>query len=87
MRDGVYVTEKVVDVSGKYSHELLEIKNKLTQLENGRVYELSKAPMDGYLANNIKQLEKMIAQLLNKIEHGKDSVEDQFSDAFRSKGE
>ena len=79
------MAEKIVNVTDKYSHELLEIKNKLSQLENGRVYEFSKAQMDGYLATNVKQLEKMIAKLLYKIEYGKDSVEDQFSEIFRSK--
>ncbi|WP_335871054.1 hypothetical protein [Bacillus sp. 2205SS5-2] len=81
------MAEKIVNVTDKYSHELLEIKNKLSQLENGRVYELSNAQMDGYLATNVKQLEKMIARLIYKIEHGEDSVEDRFSEIFGSQGE
>lgn len=35
--------EKKVDVTKKYSHELQDIKNKLNQLEQGRIYELSRA--------------------------------------------
>ncbi len=81
------MADKIVNITDKYSHELLEIKNKLNQLENGRVYELSNAQMDGYLATNVKQLEKMIAKLLYKIEYGKDSVEDQFSEIFGNRGE
>ncbi|MCM3118165.1 hypothetical protein M3610_23335 [Neobacillus sp. MER 74] len=78
------MAEKIVDVTGRYSHELLEIKNKLQQLEDRRVYELSKAQMDGYLATNVTQLKKMIAGLIHKIEYGKGSVEDQFGEIFGS---
>lgn len=81
------MAEKIVNVTDMYNHELLEIKNKLSQFENGRIYELSNAQMDGYLSTNVKQLEKMIAKLIYKIEYGKDSVEDQFSEIFGSQGE
>lgn len=57
------------EIPKRYSHELGEIANKLDQLENGRVYELSRATMDGYLATNIKQLRRMIAELLDKIQN------------------
>lgn len=80
------MAEKIVNVTDRYNHELLEIKNKLSQLENGRIYELSNAQMDGYLSTNVKQLEKMIAELIYEIEYGKDSVEDQFSEIFGSQG-
>ena len=80
------MAEKIVNVTDRYNHELLEIKNKLSQLENGRIYELSNAQMDGYLSTNVKQLEKMIAKLIYKIEYGKDSVDDQFSEIFGSQG-
>lgn len=80
------MAEKIVNVTDRYNHELLEIKNKLSQLENGRIYELSNAQMDVYLSTNVKQLEKMIAKLIYEIEYGKDSVEDQFSEIFGSQG-
>lgn len=48
--------EKKVDVVNKYEGELLQIKNKLNQLENGRIYELTNAKMDGTLATNIEKL-------------------------------
>ena len=57
------------EISKRYSHELSDIANKLTQLENGRIYELSSATMDGYLATNIGQLRKMFAELLDKIQN------------------
>ncbi|MBZ5752173.1 hypothetical protein [Metabacillus rhizolycopersici] len=76
------MTKKIVDVTDKYSHELQEIKNKLQRLENGRIYELTRVQMDGYLSTNVSQLKRMIASLIDKIEYGKDSVEDEFSEAF-----
>ena len=57
------------EISKRYSHELSDIANKLTQLENGRIYELTSATMDGYLATNIVQLRKMFAELLEKIQN------------------
>ena len=50
------MSEKKIDITQKYNREILEIKNKLNQLEQGRIYELSRAQMDGYLATNIGQL-------------------------------
>ncbi|MFT4413884.1 hypothetical protein ACLM5H_08500 [Fredinandcohnia humi] len=76
------MSEKIVDVTGKYSHEILEIKNKLQQLENKRIYEISNVQSDGYLSTNITQLKKMIAGLIYKIEYGKESVDEQFTEIF-----
>jgi len=56
------MSEKKVDITGKYSREIQNIKNKLQQLEDGRIYEKTGAQMDGYLATNIGQLRKMIAE-------------------------
>ena len=67
------------DLAKEYSHELSEIKNVLRQLESGRVYEISNATMDGYLANNIKKLEGKIADLLDKIQNGKDGDATRFA--------
>lgn len=66
--------EKKIDVIKKYEHEILNIKNKLNQLENGRVYEITNAKMDGYLAKNIEQLRDMLTDLLYKIEYGETSM-------------
>lgn len=61
-------------ISEEYSHELNDIGNKLDQLERGRIYELSGAQMDGYLSTNVSQLRKMINDLLNKIQTGKEGI-------------
>lgn len=66
-------------ISDCYSHELDEIGNKLDQLEHGRIYELSHAQMDGYLATNVAQLRKMIAELLKKIQYGEDGTAEELA--------
>lgn len=68
-----------IEITNKYSHEILDIANKLNQLEKGRIYELSGAQMDGYLSTNIKQLKEMITDLLIKIENGDDSIKDRLT--------
>lgn len=74
-----WTEEVIVDklgykISEEYSHELNDIGNKLDQLERGRIYELSGAQMDGYLSTNVSQLRKMINDLLNKIQTGKEGI-------------
>ena len=80
------MSEKKLDyeISKKYSHELQEIRNKLDQLEKGRIYELSGATMDGYLATNIDQLKKMIGELLSKIQAGEDGTAERLADIIGS---
>jgi hypothetical protein len=66
--------DKKIDVTGRYQQELLDIKNKLNQLENDRYYEKSGVKNDGYLATNIQALRRSIADLIYKIEYGEDSI-------------
>ena len=66
--------QEKLDITNKYSYELQEISNKLNQLRNKRIYEISNAKMDGFMATNIDQLEKMIAELIIKIEKGQEST-------------
>ncbi|MEK5499618.1 hypothetical protein [Bacillus sp. FSL M8-0168] len=68
----------------KYSHEIQDIANKLTQLENNRIYEITGAKMDGSLSTNIQQLTKMIAQLLRKIDNKAPSIDDELASLFLS---
>ena len=75
--------DKVVDVSDRYSAEILNIKNKLNQLEKGRIYEITGAKMDGYLSTNIEQLRESINDLLYKIEFNKESINERVSREFR----
>lgn len=76
------MTNKNIDITGKYTHEIQEIGNKLRQLKDCRVYEITNVKSDGYLANNIEQLKKMISNLIYKIEYGKESDNDLFSEAL-----
>ena len=89
------------DIKEKYGYELNEISNKLNQLEAGRVYENGGSKMDGSLATNIKQLRKMIGELLLKIkkknfkkirgklllkiQNGKDGTDDEIAKLFINK--
>ena len=38
--------DKKIDVRNKYSVELMNINNKLNQLEKGRIYDLTNAQTD-----------------------------------------
>lgn len=75
--------DKKVDVIKKYEHEILNIKNKLNQLEDGKVYEITNAKMDGYLAKNIEQLRDMLTDLLYKIEYGEESFGEELKREYR----
>lgn len=64
-------------------YELNEIDNKLKQIEEGRLYGYTNgSPMDGSLPKNVKQLRKMIAELLLKIQNGKDGTEEEIAKMF-----
>lgn len=67
------------EISKRYNHELSDIENKFVQLENKRIYELSNATMDGYLATNIAQLRKMFAELLDKIQNDEEGFSERIS--------
>ena len=71
------------DIKEKYGYELNEISNKLNQLEAGRIYENGGSKMDGSLA--IKQLRKMIGELLLKIQNGKGGTDDEIAKLFINK--
>lgn len=77
--------EKKIDVIVKYNHELLHIKNKLNQLESGRVYDISNIKMDGYLSRHIKELREMIADLLYKIEYDEESISEEIKREYRKR--
>jgi hypothetical protein len=77
------MSENSLGIARRYSHEIQDIANKLRDLENGRIYELTNAQMDGYLATNINQLRKMIRELLSKIDNQEESVNDLFEIFFK----
>lgn len=78
--------EEKVDIMKRYEREIMDIKNKLDKLEKGRIYELTKSKMDGYLSTNIEQLRKMIWELIYKIEYDKDSMNDEIEKELKKIG-
>ncbi len=61
-----------------------EIADKLQQIEDDRLYGCPNGSnVDGSLQLNIKQLRKMIAELLLKIQHGKDGTEEEIAKMFK----
>lgn len=81
------MSEQKLGITEKYSQEILEIENKLRDLENNRVYELSHVKMDGYLATNARQLREMIRKLLYKIDNQLPSINDELDQLFQDKKE
>ena len=77
------MSKVVVDVSDRFSSEIMRINNKLNQLEKGRIYEITGAKMDGYLSTNIEQLKESLNDLLYKIEYNKESDNERISREFR----
>jgi len=76
----IKVVDSKVDVTRRYRHEILNIKNKLQQLKDGKIYDLTGAKMDGYLSTNISQLEEMIDELIDKVEYCKKSTTEKLSE-------
>ncbi|GAJ39828.1 MULTISPECIES: hypothetical protein [Anoxybacillaceae] len=81
------MSEQKLGITEKYSQEILEIENKLRDLENNRVYELSHVKMDGSLATNARQLREMIRKLLYKIDNQLPSINDELASLFQDKKE
>jgi len=72
------------DIKEKYSCEINEISTKLQQIEDGRLYGYPNGTnMDGSLQLNITQLRKMIAELLLKIQYGKDGTDEEIAKMFK----
>ncbi|WP_339168998.1 hypothetical protein NSQ55_21340 [Paenibacillus sp. FSL H7-0943] len=77
------MSEKKLDVTKTYRFELRKIKDKLDDLEKGRIYEITKYGQDGYLNTNIVKLKEMLNDLLYKIEYSEQSDEERLSQAFK----
>lgn len=71
-------------IKEKYSIELNNIAERLSNMEKGRIYgingNLEKG--DGSLQYNCDKLRKDISSLLSKIQNGSDSIEDKLDDIF-----
>ncbi|MGJ9459629.1 hypothetical protein [Oceanobacillus sp. CF4.6] len=74
--------DKRVNVRKKYDGELMKIRNKLNQLEKGRIYDLTNAQMDSYLSTNIEQLREIIEDLIYKIEYDEESINEKSRKSF-----
>ncbi len=61
------------NVVARYRSEIDKLKDKLSQLKDKRVYEITNCKADGFLQTNAEQLEKMIFDLLYKITTDKPS--------------
>lgn len=77
------MSDKMDEVRRRYSHEINEVANKLRDLENGRIKEITDVNMDGYLATNIISLRKDLNDLFAKVVNGSDSVTDEFDKWFK----
>lgn len=77
------MSDIIEEVKRRFSHEINEIENKLRELENGRIKEITGANMDGYLATNIIYLRKKLNELFFKIVNNSDSVTDEFNKYFK----
>lgn len=63
-----------MDIARRYSVELNKIFNCLTDLENGRIYEITKTPGTPSCETMARHLREDIATLLDLIENDKPGV-------------
>ena len=70
-------------IKDKYCKELDKIQEKLTQLEEKRIYEFTQVSSDGSLTTNVDQLKELLGDLLNKIQNGEKGTEETFADYFK----
>lgn len=73
-----------MDISKRYTVELNKISNHLTDLEKGRIYELTKTPGTPSCATLAEHLREDIATLLEKIENDKPGVLEKVAEATRN---
>ncbi|WP_412512604.1 hypothetical protein [Bacillus licheniformis] len=79
------MSENKPSIFDRYSHEILDIENKLNDLKNNRIYEITGAKMDGYLATNAEQLREKIHKLLLQIDRDAPSFYEKLSEALDNK--
>lgn len=60
----------------KYRLEFQKINNRLNDLEQNRIYEVTGAKMDGSLNTNIIKLKEDLNELFHMIENDLDSASD-----------
>lgn len=72
-----------MNISKRYSIELNKISNHLTDLENGRIYELTGTPGTASCATLAKHLRDNLNSLLNKTDKDKPSVAEIMAESSR----
>lgn len=77
------MAEKTLDISGRFSDEINDIKYILQNLENGLVTELHpQAKMYGSLAHNVDKLRTKLNEVLYKLEYDKPSDSEVLGEVF-----
>ena len=71
------------DILEKYNFEISEIKRRLNSIKEGNIFGVGfqGSKSDGSLPTNIMKVEKLIADLLNKIQYGLDSDMEKMAEA------
>jgi len=77
--------EKVTSISEKYINEIEDINEILRRLYDERIYGINgnNSNSDGSMQQNITKLTKQLNKLINKIEFGKDSINDEINNMFK----
>lgn len=70
-----------MDIKNRYSIELDEIRNYLTDLERGHIYELTKTPGTPSCATLAQHLKEDIGSLLDLIQNDKPGVAEKVAGA------
>lgn len=73
-----------MDISKRYTVELNKISNHLTELEKGRIYELTKTPGTPSGATLAQHLKEDIASLLDLIQNDKPGVAEKVAEASKN---
>lgn len=72
-----------MDIKNRYSIKLDEIRNYLTDLKNGCIYELTRTPVTASCATLVTHLRENFNALLNNIEKDKASVTEIVAESSR----
>lgn len=73
-----------MDISKRYSVELNKISNHLTDLERGRIYEITKTLGTPSCATMAQHLREDISALLDLIENDKPGVLEKVAEASKN---
>lgn len=69
-----------MSIKNRYSMEILNVRNQINQVRQGRIYEISKVPSDGYCTTRADAIEKAFNDLLDLIENDAPSLSETIFD-------